>query len=164
MAKSTNSIDKHIGMRVRRTRLFRDMSQAQLAGALGVSLHQVKKYEGGFERIGACELLDICRIFQVRPSFFFAEMAFNGPAGEPAVSSPEPVRELATLVEAMSGAGDLSGKLAAVAEQARLRHSPISAILSKIEAELASRRPEADAFAPVPAKPGAANRDAPPQR
>jgi transcriptional regulator with XRE-family HTH domain len=165
MAKTTNSIDKHIGMRVRRTRLFRDMTQMQLAAALGVSLHQVKKYEGGFERIGASELLEICRVFEVRPSFFFSEMKFNGPATEPVVNSSERIQEFVALVEAaapaMADAGALSAKLAAIAEQARLRNSPVTTILSKIEAEFATRQPGANEMAHIPPKPGTAGRPAP---
>ncbi len=163
MAKSTNSIDKHIGMRVRRTRMFRDMSQTQLAAALGVSLHQVKKYEGGFERIGAGRLLEICRIFEVRPSFFFAEMTFNGPATETGVRSSERMQDFVALVKeaapAMADAGDLSAKLAALAEAARLRNSPVTTILRKIEAEFATDK--LPPCGPGSSKPGPAGCDAP---
>ncbi len=165
MAKSTNSIDKHIGMRVRRTRLFRDMSQAQLAAGLRVSLHQIKKYEGGFERIGGGVLLEICRIFEVRPSFFFSELTFNGPAKESGVRSPERIQDFVALVKAaapaMADAGELSAKLAALADQAQLRNSPITAILRKIEAEFAERRSVPDPLTPCSAKPGSAGCDAP---
>src|SRR5271157_3490437 len=78
MAKSANTIDKHVGMRVRRTREFREMSREAFAAELGISLLQVKKFESGFERIGASQLAAICKSLQVRPSFFFAELKPRG--------------------------------------------------------------------------------------
>jgi transcriptional regulator with XRE-family HTH domain len=114
MAKSENTIDKHVGMRVRRTREFREMSREAFAAELGVSLLQVKKFESGFERIGASQLAAICKSLRVRPSFFFAELKAKG-AVETAVS--------------VNGDAALSGD------------SPIFDLLRKLEAELRAGRP-----------------------
>ncbi len=88
MAKpTTNFIDKHVGMRLRRMRMFRDLSQAQLAAALGISLRQLQKHESGFQRIDARELAQICKVLHVRPSFFFDELQINGPIAAPCVDA-----------------------------------------------------------------------------
>ena len=135
-SKSANSIDKHIGMRVRRTREFRGMSQEAFAAGLGLSLHQVKKFESGFERIGASQLAAICKSLQVRPSFFFADLKAKGGAHTDARYTDG----------ASNGVGgemveDLSAALAALAEQTVLNNTPILDLLRKLEAELRTGRP-----------------------
>ncbi len=95
MAKpTTNFIDKHVGMRVRRVRMFREISQAHLAYSLSISLHQLQKYEGGFQRIDAVKLLEICRIFQVRPAFFFDDLRLNGPLKETCIGKENDAQEV----------------------------------------------------------------------
>ena len=46
-AKSSNSIDRHVGSRIRMRRTMLDMSLDKLGDALGVTLQQVQKYETG---------------------------------------------------------------------------------------------------------------------
>jgi transcriptional regulator with XRE-family HTH domain len=71
MRKSPNSIDKHVGNRVRMRRLMLGMSQTKLGDALGLTFQQVQKYEKGTNRIGASRLLQMFQILQVPPAFFF---------------------------------------------------------------------------------------------
>ena len=59
MKKSPNSIDKHVGNRVRMRRLMLGMSQTKLGDALGLTFQQVQKYEKGANRIGAGRLQHI---------------------------------------------------------------------------------------------------------
>ena len=66
-----NPIDKHVGSRVRMRRLMLDMSQTDIAGALGLSFQQVQKYEKGTNRIGASRLQHISQILQAPVPFFF---------------------------------------------------------------------------------------------
>jgi transcriptional regulator with XRE-family HTH domain len=54
-----NSIDIHVGKRVRMRRMMLGLSQSQLANALGLSFQQVQKYEKGMNRIGASRLQQI---------------------------------------------------------------------------------------------------------
>ena len=68
---SLNPIDKHVGSRVRMRRLMLDMSQTNLADALGLTFQQVQKYEKGTNRIGASRLQQISQILQVPVPFFF---------------------------------------------------------------------------------------------
>lgn len=54
-------IDKYIGFRIREGRLSLNMTQEQLANALGVSFQQVQNYEKGVNGISAVRLFDTCK-------------------------------------------------------------------------------------------------------
>src|ERR1700731_1820873 len=64
-------IDRHVGSRVRMRRLMLDVSQTDVADALGVTFQQVQKYEKGSNRISASRLQHISQILQVPVPFFF---------------------------------------------------------------------------------------------
>src|SRR6202163_4740275 len=66
-----NPTDKHVGSRVRMRRLMLDMSQSDIADALGLTFQQVQKYEKGTNRISASRLQHISQILQVPVPFFF---------------------------------------------------------------------------------------------
>jgi transcriptional regulator with XRE-family HTH domain len=69
--KAPNSIDKHVGSRVRMRRKMLAMSQTKLGDALGVAFQQVQKYEKGTNRIGASRLQQLSHVLQVPVAFFF---------------------------------------------------------------------------------------------
>jgi transcriptional regulator with XRE-family HTH domain len=69
--RAPNSIDKHVGSRVRMRRLMLGMSQEQLGEALGLTFQQVQKYEKGTNRVGASRIQEISEILQVPVSFLF---------------------------------------------------------------------------------------------
>jgi transcriptional regulator with XRE-family HTH domain len=71
-----NPTDKHVGSRLRMRRLMLDMSQTDVADALGLTFQQVQKYEKGIKRIGASRLQHISQILQVPVPFLFE----GGPA------------------------------------------------------------------------------------
>jgi transcriptional regulator with XRE-family HTH domain len=66
-----NPIDKHVGSRLRMRRLMLDMSQTDIADALGLTFQQVQKYEKGSNRISASRLQQLSQILQVPVPFFF---------------------------------------------------------------------------------------------
>ena len=66
-----NPIDKHVGSRLRMRRLMLDMSQTDIANALGLTFQQVQKYEKGTNRISASRLQHLSQILQVPVPFFF---------------------------------------------------------------------------------------------
>lgn len=63
--KKTSRADRQISRRIRMHRLANDMSQAQLAGAVGVSWQQVQKYENGINRVGAGRVAKIASVLGV---------------------------------------------------------------------------------------------------
>ena len=69
--RAINPTDKHVGSRLRMRRLMLDMSQTDIANALGLTFQQVQKYEKGTNRISASRLQHISQILQVPVSFFF---------------------------------------------------------------------------------------------
>src|SRR3979411_2352699 len=69
--KPLNSIDKHVGSRVRTRRMMLGMSQTQLGEALGITFQQVQKYEKGTNRISASRLQHVSEILKVQVPFFF---------------------------------------------------------------------------------------------
>src|SRR4029453_6753858 len=71
MTKLPNSIDKHVGSRVRMRRKTLRMTQTALADALGLTFQQVQKYEKGTNRIGAGRLQHIAHFLQVPIEFLF---------------------------------------------------------------------------------------------
>jgi transcriptional regulator with XRE-family HTH domain len=69
--KVPDSVDKHVGSRVRMRRLMLDMSQETLGNELGITFQQVQKYEKGTNRISASRLQAMSHILQVPVPFFF---------------------------------------------------------------------------------------------
>lgn len=69
--RSANSVDGHVGSRVRLRRLELGLSQERLADQLGITFQQVQKYERGTNRIGASRLHQIALVLQVPISYFF---------------------------------------------------------------------------------------------
>jgi transcriptional regulator with XRE-family HTH domain len=71
--KAPNSVDRHVGSRVRMRRKMLAMSQEKLGRALGLTFQQVQKYEKGANRIGGSRLQQISQILQVPVAFFFED-------------------------------------------------------------------------------------------
>jgi transcriptional regulator with XRE-family HTH domain len=78
-----NSVDVHVGSRVRLRRTLLGMSQKKLGNALGLTFQQVQKYERGTNRIGSSRLYVLSRILDVPVSFFFDDMAQEIAVGQP---------------------------------------------------------------------------------
>jgi transcriptional regulator with XRE-family HTH domain len=69
--RSANSVDGHVGSRVRLRRLELGLSQEKLAEQLGITFQQVQKYERGTNRIGASRLHQIALVLQAPITYFF---------------------------------------------------------------------------------------------
>ena len=72
-----NSIDVHVGKRIRLRRNILHITQQQLAEMLGLTFQQVQKYEKGFNRVSASRLWDISRVLDVPMNFFFEDIDEN---------------------------------------------------------------------------------------
>jgi transcriptional regulator with XRE-family HTH domain len=64
-------LDVAIGRRVRLQRTLRNVTQAELASAIGITFQQIQKYELGTHRISAGKLLQIARFLTAPVSAFF---------------------------------------------------------------------------------------------
>ncbi len=107
-----NSIDVHVGARLRQRRTLLGMNQTNLGNAIGVTFQQVQKYENGTNRISASRLFDLSRMFDVPLEYFFGDMPAEvaacspaqggGRAKKPPSYEPDPMatRETLELVRA----------------------------------------------------------------
>ena len=104
MSRSTiNPTDKYVGSRLRMRRLMLDMSQTNIADALGLTFQQVQKYERGSNRISASRLQHLSQILQVPVPFFFegAPAASAGPAAQAPAEGPSYVANFLATSEGL---------------------------------------------------------------
>jgi len=73
--RSPNSIDSHVGSRIRARRRELHISQEKLADALGLTFQQVQKYEKASNRVSASKLFEIAAALKTSVSFFFEGLA-----------------------------------------------------------------------------------------
>jgi transcriptional regulator with XRE-family HTH domain len=66
-----NSIDLHVGKRLRRRRRLLGMTQQQLASSVGIRFQQIQKYESGANRITASRLYELSTALSVAVQYFF---------------------------------------------------------------------------------------------
>lgn len=64
-------VDIHVGQKIRRRRWMTDMTQKQLADAVGIKFQQIQKYETGANRVSASRLFEISQALSVPVSYFF---------------------------------------------------------------------------------------------
>jgi transcriptional regulator with XRE-family HTH domain len=107
--------DRHVGRRVRERRVQRGLSLAELAGALGVSTQQARKYEAGVNGIPAARLPGLAALLGVHPAWFFEELEGGSAPYRPVL--PTRPRMLLDLVRVTDDLPD-SG-LTALCEAAR---------------------------------------------
>jgi transcriptional regulator with XRE-family HTH domain len=86
--KVPNSIDRHVGSRVRMRRVMLGMSQEKIGDALGLTFQQVQKYEKGANRMGSSRLQQAADILGVAVPFFFE--GATGGTFRPDRSTPSP--------------------------------------------------------------------------
>ncbi len=97
--RAVNSIDRHVGNRLRLRRTMLKLSQGRLAAAIGVSFQQVQKYEKGITRVSASRLQQIAKTLQIEVHFFFAGLPSGATSAAPSenFTQAQISEELATL-------------------------------------------------------------------
>jgi transcriptional regulator with XRE-family HTH domain len=80
--RSPTAIDVQIGQLIRQRRLNLNKRLEDLAAALGITPHQLQKYETGENRIAASRLIDCARALGVHVVWFYqaAQMTGQPPA------------------------------------------------------------------------------------
>jgi transcriptional regulator with XRE-family HTH domain len=93
--------DIAIGRRLRIQRTLRNVTQTQLADAIGITFQQIQKYEHGTNRISAGKLLQISHFLGVPIGVFFEglEDTKSGKAHEAAGSEYQQLRSLVASAE-----------------------------------------------------------------
>jgi transcriptional regulator with XRE-family HTH domain len=84
---TTQSIDSHVGTRIRERRVMLGLTQQQLADLIGVTYQQAHKYERGINRVSAGRLFEIARVLSVPIGFFYEGVAGSSASDAPSVDS-----------------------------------------------------------------------------
>lgn len=79
-----DSVDVHVGQRLRVRRSLLGMSQEKLAEAIGLTFQQVQKYERGVNRISAGRLFHLSNILDVPISYFYDHLDRGQNMNQPA--------------------------------------------------------------------------------
>jgi len=66
-----NTVDLHVGMRLRQRRRLLGYTQQRLADEVSIRFQQIQKYESGANRISASRLWSLSKALDVPVSFFF---------------------------------------------------------------------------------------------
>ena len=95
----SNSVDVHVGSRVRLRRNMLGWSQEKLGGMIGLTFQQIQKYERGANRIAASKLHELSRIMGVTVQFFFdtEDPVYAAPITPDETSYDDPMRRSETL-------------------------------------------------------------------
>lgn len=75
-----DSVDLHIGRRLKARRILANMSQERLAGALGISYQQLQRYESGKGRLPSAMLYRAAMALSVPIGHFFEQLDDGAPA------------------------------------------------------------------------------------
>lgn len=67
----TGTLDKIIGRNLQELRALRQLTQQQVAQALGITFQQIQKYESGVNRVSAARLYELHLYFNVPLERFF---------------------------------------------------------------------------------------------
>jgi transcriptional regulator with XRE-family HTH domain len=71
--RGPDQVDKHIGKRIRLRRLMLNLSQTDVADALGLTFQQIQKYEKGSNRLSAGRLLRVAILLEVPLTYFYQD-------------------------------------------------------------------------------------------
>ncbi|GHF21131.1 hypothetical protein GCM10017044_15080 [Kordiimonas sediminis] len=69
--EKTKKLEKHIGQQLRSIRVDKHLTQTQLGTMVGVSSHQIHKYEHGHNRISAGQLFMLANAMGVSVTRFY---------------------------------------------------------------------------------------------
>lgn len=70
-ARKPESVDIHVGQRIRARRKLLGITQMDLAAALGLTFQQVQKYERGANRVSASKLYAVGQALSCPAAYFF---------------------------------------------------------------------------------------------
>jgi len=71
MVLNERTVDAHLGKLLRQRRKLLNLTQHQLALAVGVRFQQIQKYECAANRISAARLWRIAAVLDVTPGYFY---------------------------------------------------------------------------------------------
>lgn len=127
--KRPNSMDAHVGSRVRLRRMMMGMSQEKLGEQMGLTFQQIQKYERGINRVSASRLWELARVLGVNVQFFFEELQVS--AEEPQTPGFAEAQAESTIIEFLGSRDGLELNRAFVRiRDARVRRSIVDLVRS----------------------------------
>ncbi|UCI22536.1 helix-turn-helix domain-containing protein [Mesorhizobium sp. B2-1-8] len=78
IGRDPHPADLHVGRQIAAVRVLSDVSQAQLARSIGVSVQQLQKYENARNRVSASMIYEIGKSLGVPASRFFEGLSEDG--------------------------------------------------------------------------------------
>lgn len=82
MKKAPTAADREVGRKIRLHRRDRKLTQPQLAQELGITSHQLQKYEAGVNRIAVGKLVEIATVLRIEMSAFFDPISTVEPSND----------------------------------------------------------------------------------
>lgn len=73
----SKEVDKHIGRKIKESRLIKKMTQSDLGQGIGLTFQQVQKYEKGINCISASRLYCLAKVLEVDINDFFPAGTFQ---------------------------------------------------------------------------------------
>src|SRR5262245_47305464 len=82
--RTASAVDAALGERLRKRRIFLELSLEALGEKLGLAWQQIQKYENGKNRISVSRLLEIAEALKVSPEYFLKGLyASDAPIPKP---------------------------------------------------------------------------------
>ena len=128
---SPHPVDRHVGRQIATVRVQSDVSQAQLARAIGISFQQLQKYENARNRVSASMLYEIAHALDVPVSRFFGGL----PSNDEATALLLPVDERLEFIASAEGRRVIEGLMRLPPRVRNRVSSLISALGEEIDAE-----------------------------
>lgn len=104
MTPQTLSVDEYVGSRIAKRRASCGLSQAALAGRIGVSFQQVQKYETGQNRVACSRLFKIAEVLDCLPGDLFPPATWEAAHERPRLALAECAALLAEIQPAITRA------------------------------------------------------------
>jgi transcriptional regulator with XRE-family HTH domain len=87
---TAGSLDLHFGRKLKARRLIRELSQNDIAEALGLTFQQIQKYEKGTNRMSAATIVRIAAVLKTDVQYFFDALP-NGAKNGKKIKMPIPI-------------------------------------------------------------------------
>jgi transcriptional regulator with XRE-family HTH domain len=132
VAKNSNLIDKYVGSRVRMRRMMLDLTQTEVAQAVGVTFQQLQKYEKGDNRISASRLQLLSDVLQAPIAFFFEGLS------DPARSTKRTTRP--SISQELAGFLGTSDAVRFIKASVQIKNRRLRQTITQLIEDLSNRR------------------------
>jgi transcriptional regulator with XRE-family HTH domain len=132
VAENSNLIDKYVGSRVRMRRMMLDLTQTEVAQAVGVTFQQLQKYEKGDNRISASRLQLLSDVLQAPIAFFFEGLS------DPARSTKRTTRP--SISQELAGFLGTSDAVRFIKASVQIKNRRLRQTITQLIEDLSNRR------------------------